>query len=277
MNLAFLDLEFHRKGIKQKGYQIIRISIVKTDMFFNIKEEYDTLVKAKINEWNKDIEVERITGINLTKLHLTGAYFQNVAKYLEVFLKDVSYIITWGNLDEPILKDNYAYRGIKSKEIYSTPFIDAQRCHMKIKGLNNNMSLKKASEDINYYINHNSLHDVYRLISVCRNIGIHNIIIEHYNILKEKGNKMFNAQSYTMCCHHCGEKVTTLISDDKYLKKNGNMIRRSLLKCKFCDGKNVLSVIISNSGNVSYHEYASSNNKYFETLNEIILDKNYKF
>lgn len=276
MNLAFLDLEFHQRENRRNDFQIIRISIVKTDMLFNIKGECDKLVKADITEKNIDYRIQELTQINLKKLNKNGVSFENVTKHLEVFLADVNYVICWGDADERVLKSNYKYNKLSTKNIAEMTFIDAQKCYGELNGIKDSVSLVNASKDINYYIKHNSVHDVYRLMAICKKVGIHNIILSHYRVIKNINDKIFKKTLNSAKCPNCGGKLQKTITELEFINKDGIHIRRSLLRCIDCNDKILLRADMEKHKIFKFNNQSIRNEKYFSIFNELLLDGKYR-
>ena len=232
MNLLFLDLEFNKsKTINE----IIRISAIKTDMFLNEISSIDYFVTLNHKSRLKK-RISELTGITENNIRNHGIPFKRIVEgILKPMVADVDYIICWSENDELVFKQNCISKKVDYKFLDNIEFIDAQFSYMKLNGLSGRPSLVKVSDELNFYTHHNSLHDVYRLIYICKKVGIHNIIlykdtpINRFNRFLKK--RKLDTMGYECIC---GCDTIKPYIDLNTVVNQKTILKRIIFKCRSC-------------------------------------------
>jgi inhibitor of KinA sporulation pathway (predicted exonuclease) len=180
--LVFLDLEYNQLQYRRKSptpmlSEIIEMGFIVTD--YNLKElnSFNYLVKPTIQTCLHP-HVATLTGITQSKLLQEGIDFINCMNRFKQLIGDDFYIITWGYDDVKVLKQNCYVKRYPFSFLGNVIHIDAQRSYMRINNLSQQPSLKSISNKYTNIINkeHRAIDDVKRLITVCKEIGISNVL-----------------------------------------------------------------------------------------------------
>lgn len=185
MDIVFLDLEFSRrkKNFKKYPFEIIEVGYVITDMIGNIKEEYSQFIRVEDIQ-RLDERVLNLTDTEKYDFLRQGVYFNNFVSRFKNVVNKGCYFITWGSLDKKVLFDNFKMRNIEFDKLFTSLFFDAQKAYAVIKSLNSQPSLKNACKNtaLNSLRNHKAIYDCYKMLEVCKSLGIHNILSNDFKV-----------------------------------------------------------------------------------------------
>lgn len=201
MRFMFLDLEYNQdqcNNIPNDNFiqfEIIQIGFIKTNVFLNPTNTYNTYISlGKYNNMNP--RITKLTGITNDMLIKKGVPFSQAMNYFKQGVADggTTHIITWGNDDIPILRDNCIKKNINCDFLDDVIWVNAQLYYSQIRGIKDQVSLTNASSNSDAYTHHNALYDVCRLIDICKREGILNVIRKvpevKYVLPKSSNNKV---------------------------------------------------------------------------------------
>lgn len=268
MNLVFLDLEYNQGkeyAHSAMPFEIIEFSYIVTDFSFNTKDEFSYLVKP---EFQKEINphVSRLTGIHTVNLQNSVSFHHCMEKFKQM-CGDNFYIITWGDDDVKIIQQNCVFKRINCEFLNDIIHINAQRSYQVINDLPNVSSLQKVKLklDVPSARGHRSYDDALDLISICKNLGISNVLSQKEAIIKNpkvKDNHIILHDERTINkikeflknrphCKQCGKFVKNeKISNIKTISQGISRLYR-LTSCKSCN-KVILERITCNKHKRNY-------------------------
>lgn len=298
MEIVFFDLEFNQCKPDEKvpkedflSNEIIQISLIKTDLFLNPVRTFTSYIKMeKSNRLNS--HVSKLIGMTVKDLQEKGKDLNWVIEYLKEtkFFDNVKYLIAWGDSDMKILSDNCIKKNIPCSFLKDIIYIDAQKIYSNLHNISLKVSLIKACGDLSFYTHHNALHDVCRLIEVCKKEGITNIITEGDKIScspsknggkSKSANKIFKGYRYGVLnkflCD-CGSKAKVFAERNVYGTNDG-LEKIYVVKCADCNKKYFARTTIIK--NLDKQENSSeikecSNEYFFEKLNDILSSGDFK-
>lgn len=279
--LLFLDLEFNQ-GRNSNYFEIIQISVIKTDLFLEQIFLYDRLVLPTLaTKVNKD--VMRLTGISIKDLKYRGLPLERIIKEMKrnIFKGDITHIITWGNSDKGILESNCEKNNIDYSFLNQIEFVDMQRLYKSINNLKNDPSLHKVTSYMKFCKEHYGLHDVYRLIEVSKSVGIEKIFNSKNICIEYASKPSFTMAKKKMRKHvvcSCGESYLKIFLEGHAVElKNKEFEKIYLLRCRACTNKYKM-ITRSKLGikTTSWIEDISeiNNVEYFDEANKVIQSVN---
>lgn len=182
MAYIVLDLEWNQPPIGEKSDQkdakghrlrgeIIQIGAVKLRVDWSIADTFKCLVRP-IRYTNMNPKVREITGIDDEALK-EGLPFKEALRKLNEFCGEYCRLLTWGNDDIFILRDNLRLHGISAEEI--PPCYDLQRIYgQQIEKSKKQISLTDAVAHLGEppYQAHDALNDARSTALVCRHLNV---------------------------------------------------------------------------------------------------------
>ncbi|APR02461.1 TPA: exonuclease domain-containing protein [Clostridium botulinum] len=269
MNLVFLDLEYNQvKGSKIAimPFEIIEFACIVTDFQLNPQSEMSYYIKPRY-QTKVDDRVKRITGIEDKDLK-KGIDFNICMNRFKELCGDNFYIITWGSDDMKIIKQNCIVKKCNYDFLKNIVHINAQKSYQVINNLEDLSSLQKVKKflDVPSSKEHRAYYDVLDLISICKNIGISNILTVKESIVDEEQKRkqllerLIQSYEYNKNkCDYCkNEGCNEVLKEIKpYYNENIDKIKGLLLtKCSKCNCINLLRI---NDKHISRKKYFESN------------------
>lgn len=241
MALLFLDLEFNQ-GHNSNYFEILQISVVKTNLFWEQLCLFDRLVEPQIaTVVNKN--VRKLTGITMKELKRRGLPLSRIVKEMRanIFKGDITHILTWGKSDVEIFKSNCKKNNVDYSFLNKIEVVDIQHLYRCLNDLKILPSLHNVTKDMEFCREHYGLHDVYRLIQVSKEIGLDNIfnsksLTRSHNI-QTSFNKVRKSLRKNQECL-CGEGMLSIFLEGEIININKNEYSRIyLLRCRSCNNK----------------------------------------
>ncbi|MBR5091465.1 MAG: exonuclease domain-containing protein [Ruminiclostridium sp.] len=194
MRYIIFDLEWNQPVSSEKSPalahgEIIQIGFIKADAEMNIIESRELMIKPVIYK-KMNPYVSSLTGIKQADIEKGMSFPEAIADMSRFFDSD-TVLITWGDDDLPILRENFAYHGLSADIL--PPHYNLQRIfaaqfesHIRQTGLKTALEALGINDEIRA---HDALNDAYMTYLIAKRLDLALGIVRYASFTEETSTK----------------------------------------------------------------------------------------